>query len=567
MSFSKARIIILPSLIIFLIGQFIISPFICVITYNGISEKIFAFYNSESSVKDRTLLLENLMVYPVISFLLTFVCFTVGSIFVFFLSKSSELSLEIKIINLMEYFCGSYFAALFAHKFTMNSCTEVATDIAAAGVDHDYVMNRKFFGSSMLVQIFLYIIIPLFFTGFANVAIVFAQYENFFSSTINTDFINSQNPGDIVNLTSKLRMLFTCTFNAFLELTLTFLFYKSYSKNTKTMTQCLENIKSSNLSGNENFPTSIADEFGYSLYLSNKMIEMFRKKLNQSYTVANAIKASTDNLVLLSNESSTISIEQSTATQELSRTMDSVKNLSHNIEERINEVSSLAQKTSSSVKDGSVILNKNISKMSEIVEANKNTIDGVRNLNEKINTIWEILKLINTIADQTKIIAFNAELESSRSSKENKNFKNVADEIRRLTNSIVTSTKEIREKISSIKFSSDSLIQSSEECSKLINDGKYLIRGLETSLEKIQVSAGSNSANSQEINEKVNTQTEAFENIASTIAQINTSVQTYSVSTQIILDEAKALLENAKNLEETANLTVNKNFENSDSAD
>lgn len=541
-SFEQAKLVLKPIIIIILVMQFITVPLICVIAYNGISEHVFNFYNAETSKKERTLLLESLMAYPYICALITFVYFAIGSIVLYRFWGTTNMLQNIRYLNLLEYFCGAYIAAIFGHKYTMNICTDIAEDIVAAGVDYEYVMNKKTFGSSMFSQMLLYIIIPLILTSIVNCAIVFAEYKGFFSKQILPEFITN---------TQRYRMFFTCVFNVSLQIVLVFLFYRLFSKNSKRMTDCLEKIKNNELSNNEIFKTAITDEFEYSLYLSNKMIEMFRKILEQSSTVGNTIKNATSDFIQLSNESSSVSIEQSAATQELSRTMESIKNLSHIIESKIEEVSNLANNTSDDVKKCSQILNKNIEKMSEIVKANNNTIEGIFNLNEKITNIWEILKLINGIADQTKIIAFNAELEASRSSTKNKNFKNIANEIRQLANNIVANTKDIREKTLAIKLSSDNLVQTSQNCSKLINDGKNFISGLNDSLQEINQSAINNASNSKEIKEKAITQTEAFENIANTINEISKTVQTYAISTQTISDTAEALFANTEELEET----------------
>lgn len=544
-SFAQAKLVLKPIILIILVMQFITVPLICVIAYNGISEHIFNFYNAETSKKERTLLLESLMSYPYICALITFVYFAIGSIVLYRFWGTTDMSQNIRYLNLIEYFCGAYIAAIFGHKYTMNICTEVAEDIVDAGLDYEYVMHKKTFGSSMFSQMLLYIIIPLILSCVINCSIVFAEYKGFFSKQILPEFMTK---------TQRYRMFLTCGFNVCLQLFLTFLFYRSYSKNTKRMTECLEKIKNKELSSNEVFKTAITDEFEYSLYLSNRMIEMFRKILEQSSTVGNTIKNTTSDFIQLSNESSSVSIEQSAATHELSRTMESVRNLSHIIESKIEEVSDLANNTSEDVKKCSKILSKNIDKMSEIVKANNNTIDGISNLNEKISNIWEILKLINGIADQTKIIAFNAELEASRTSTKNKNFKNIANEIRQLANNVVANTKDIREKTLAIKLSSDNLVQTSQNCSKLIDDGKNFIFGLNDSLKEINQSAINNANNSKEIKEKAITQTEAFENIANTINEISKTVQTYAVSTQTISDTAEALFLNTEELEETTKI-------------
>ena len=86
------------------------------------------------------------------------------------------------------------------------------------------------------------------------------------------------------------------------------------------------------------------------------------------------------------------------------------------------------------------------------------TTERIKELNTKMNGIWDIVGIINNVADQTKIIAFNAELEASSSGEAGKNFHIVATEIRRLSDTILDSIKEIKIVIDEIQKASDRLI-------------------------------------------------------------------------------------------------------------
>ena len=94
--------------------------------------------------------------------------------------------------------------------------------------------------------------------------------------------------------------------------------------------------------------------------------------------------------------------------------------------------------------------------------SNNEIIDGIRALGQQIDCIGDIVTIINDIADQTRIIAFNAELEAVSAGEAGKNFHIVATEIRRLANSTVNSVNDIQSYIQNIQNASKNLIQSSE---------------------------------------------------------------------------------------------------------
>ena len=84
------------------------------------------------------------------------------------------------------------------------------------------------------------------------------------------------------------------------------------------------------------------------------------------------------------------------------------------------------------------------------------------------------MEIINHIADQTKLIAFNAAIEASAAGEEGKRFGVVAVEIRRLADSVMDSTAEIHAIVEEIQQGVNQLILASENESKHIRTGAEL---------------------------------------------------------------------------------------------
>ncbi len=71
-------------------------------------------------------------------------------------------------------------------------------------------------------------------------------------------------------------------------------------------------------------------------------------------------------------------------------------------------------------------------------------------------------KIITTIADQTKLITFNASIEAAGAGEAGGRFSVVATEVRRLANTVVESVEEMKNSVSSIQTAASELILSSE---------------------------------------------------------------------------------------------------------
>lgn len=189
--------------------------------------------------------------------------------------------------------------------------------------------------------------------------------------------------------------------------------------------------------------------------------------------------------------------------------------------------------------------------MHEIASANQNTIDGIKHLGEKIDNIWDIVTLINSVADQAKIIAFNAELEASSAGDAGKNFHIVASEIRRLADGIIDGTKEIKDRINEIQQSSDSLILASESGTEKIDEGCENAKSLEQRFESIKNASEITATSAGDITTIIQQQTMASEQILITLKQIAAGVENFTAATENISQAS----ENLKKISEALNKT------------
>ena len=258
---------------------------------------------------------------------------------------------------------------------------------------------------------------------------------------------------------------------------------------------------------------------------------------------------SAQNLVVTTKETAATSQDSSAAVKEIVATMEDTNMLSENISQKIKDVSSVAKITSSDVADGVAQIEENVSRLHEIYNANQQTIDGIKDLSEKIESIWDIVTLINNVADQAKIIAFNAELEASSAGEAGKSFRIVANEIRRLSDGIIDGTKEIKEKINEIQHSSDTLILASESGTEKINAGYENARGLGEKFESIKNSAEVTAGSAADISDIIQQQATASEQILIALKEISAGVENFTVATDNISNAA----ENVRQISEDLN--------------
>ena len=193
--------------------------------------------------------------------------------------------------------------------------------------------------------------------------------------------------------------------------------------------------------------------------------------------------------VFLSGEENGVSGGESARMEEIENSIDENARIVAEIVNKTSSVSAIASKMEEDVLKGFAVLERNVKKMGEIKDKNSGTINGIVSLSNKVNKIRDIVRVINTITDQTKVIAFNAALEAASAGEAGKRFAVVAGEVNRLADDIAVLTRQIREQVEDIQSSSSSLIVYSEEGSDRISDGYRLIKDLEDIFKEIKSGA------------------------------------------------------------------------------
>ncbi|MDP2646408.1 MAG: HAMP domain-containing methyl-accepting chemotaxis protein [Desulfobacterales bacterium] len=213
------------------------------------------------------------------------------------------------------------------------------------------------------------------------------------------------------------------------------------------------------------------DEIGQLIAAFKNMVAKLKVFMSQVSTVTMSVNSLANDIAVSVEQQATVSAEQSTAVAEITATMEELSTSSTQIAEHAKSVVDIATKTWENTKNGATAVERIMMKMNEIHADNEDSINEIVALGKKSREISKVMEIINTIADQTKLIAFNAALEASSAGEAGKRFGVVAVEIRRLADSVMESTGEIESKINEIQEAVNRLVIASEKGSKGIREG------------------------------------------------------------------------------------------------
>jgi methyl-accepting chemotaxis protein len=165
------------------------------------------------------------------------------------------------------------------------------------------------------------------------------------------------------------------------------------------------------------------------------------------------------------------SSEMSASVAEITSTMEEFASSSTQIAESSSAVVEVARNTLEQSREGAQAMQQLQAQMQSIRAEDELALKEIMDLGSKSKEITRIREIIDTVADQTKLIAFNAALEASSAGEAGKRFGVVAAEIRRLADSVTESTAEIEKRTSEIQASISRLVMTSEKGSAGIQQG------------------------------------------------------------------------------------------------
>lgn len=296
---------------------------------------------------------------------------------------------------------------------------------------------------------------------------------------------------------------------------------------------------------NGRIPTQVTDDFqgDFSMICENlnRLAQTLHDMVSQIRAGTTVVLNSAQELTESSQQIASTSNQQAAAVKDIVGAMEDSDELAKRITHTIGDVAAMTASTKDAVTEGFAVIHDSLTKMDEIKAANAETIAEVKTLSSRIASIWDIVNLITDIADQTKIIAFNAELEASSAGEAGKNFRIVASEIRRLADSTVKATTQIKTRIQDVQKSSDRLIMSSEDDAVKIAEGWDLSQNLQTLFQHVRESADGSAGAADRIAQSISRQTEAFERILQTLKQISEGIEQFAASTAATTDAAISL--------------------------
>ncbi len=315
------------------------------------------------------------------------------------------------------------------------------------------------------------------------------------------------------------------------------------------------------------------DEIGQLASYFNDAMDGIRGLINDAHGVAEKVKQETDALTSSVSQTSAATEEiaravqdvasgasaQAAEVQEISGVVEDLSNSIGNVKEAAENVSVMSNDSLLLSQEGKNIVNTLVEKNEENVEANRNVIDAINELNDRSKQIGDIVETINAIADQTNLLALNAAIEAARAGEAGRGFAVVADEIRKLAEQSSQAVLQVQELIGGIEKNVSDSVLSAEKSSKINAELTESVKSTSDAFSMITDSLGTAMDSTQNVMSLMDDMdklrekaVEGTDNISAVAEETAASTEEVSASTE---EQNAALEEIRRSLEELQTMT------------
>ncbi len=253
--------------------------------------------------------------------------------------------------------------------------------------------------------------------------------------------------------------------------------------------QLVEDVAGGNLATSENFHSS--DELGTTVAAMREMVSRLQENIS-------TVSSNSQSLAAASEELSTVSANLSSNADNAQVQTETLARNAQNVSRNLQSVAAATEQMNASIDE----ISRNAAQASRVATrassvAGETTV-AVTKLGESSTEIGQVIGVITSIAEQTKLLALNATIEAARAGEAGKGFAVVASEVKELAKQTAEATEEISKKISLVQQDTETAVRAISEIASIVDEITHIQSTVASAIEEQAATTRDISKNVQE---------------------------------------------------------------------
>ncbi len=212
-------------------------------------------------------------------------------------------------------------------------------------------------------------------------------------------------------------------------------------------------------------------------------------------------------------------------TQLLASATEEVSVTTHEVSSSLTFVADVSKSSTEAAENGAKIIASAIGSLEEVGSILSSATGNIQQLEEASSKIDSVMDIINSIAEQTNLLALNAAIEAARAGEQGRGFAVVADEVRSLAVRTVSAVSEISSTIETMKKESSEVIGKFSQSEQTMLVGQERGHEAMQALSQITEKAGEAAHQTEVIVDSIKELATTSQSMADSMAQISVAMK------------------------------------------
>ncbi|EPJ90873.1 methyl-accepting chemotaxis protein [Pseudomonas fluorescens] len=227
-----------------------------------------------------------------------------------------------------------------------------------------------------------------------------------------------------------------------------------------------QQIASGDLSGR--MEISRRDEIGQLMQAMQQMSNSLSQMVSGLQAGIEQLASSAHSLSSVTEQTTAEVSNQKDETEQVATAMNQMTATVHDVARNAEQAAQAAQTADAKVDSGQQVVRMSLQRIELLATSSNSASASIESLSAQIQNIGTVLSVIQSVAEQTNLLALNAAIEAARAGEQGRGFAVVADEVRALAKRTQQSTEEIERLVSTLRSAAQSSVQQIQQSGELV---------------------------------------------------------------------------------------------------